>query len=143
MINTLDKSGIDFLIEQEGMKLKSYQDSKGIWTIFVGMTFYPGGEPVKEGDTITEEQGYADFNAVSTDFLNAVGNTNPSINQNQFNALFSLCWNIGVHGYLGSTVHRLVAADPNDPNIGDGFRLWKKPIELLARRNREVELYFS
>lgn len=144
MITELDEEGFNFLSAEEGLVLHPYRDSKGIPTIAIGCTFYPSGKKVTMDDPdITKEQAIDIFNGISGDFLNAVGNTSPNINQNQFNALFSLCWNIGVHGYLTSTARRLVSANPNDPAIGDAFRMWKKPIELLARREREIKLYFS
>lgn len=40
-----------FLMEKEGMRLKAYQDGRGIWTICLGHTL-----GVKPGDTATMEQ---------------------------------------------------------------------------------------
>ena len=64
-----------------------------------------------------------------------------------FNALTSLCFNIGVGAFKGSTVLRLVNVNPKDPGISKAFEMWKKagndPVRLLARRKREATLYFS
>jgi lysozyme len=72
--------------------------------------------------------------------------TRDDISQSQFNALVSLCFNIGIAAFKGSTVLRRVNADPNDPDITQAFLMWKnagnKPV-LLARRKRESALYFS
>jgi lysozyme len=42
--------------QREGLKLKAYPDTKGIATIGYGTIRYPGGSPVKLGDTITQAQ---------------------------------------------------------------------------------------
>jgi len=124
--------------------LHPYKDTKGIPTIAIGNTFYPDGTKVTMSDpTINIKRAYEIFSAVSKDFQKAVSDTNPNLNQNQFNALFSLCYNIGIHAYQNSTVHRLVSANPNDPDIGEAFEMWRNPPELLKRRKREVDLYFS
>jgi lysozyme len=143
----LDQSGFDFLVQEEGLELTAYQDIRKIWTIGIGQTYYADGSPVKEGDTLTEQGAYDLFDATSKEFQSKVSNTNPNLTQNQFSALFSLCWNIGISGYENSTVHRLVSANPEDPNIEQAFYMWKRagnnPTALLGRREREYQLYIS
>lgn len=148
-IKTLDQRGRDFLAKEEGIILKPYLDSVGIPTIGIGCTFYPGGKRVTMQDKpLKDVQAAWDlFDAVNSNFLFTVySTTRDDINQNQFNALLSLCYNIGTAGFKGSTVLKLVNKNPNDPKIGDAFRMWNKaggkPI-LLGRRNREVKMYFS
>lgn len=148
-IKTLDQRGRDFLAKEEGIMLKPYLDSVGIPTIGIGCTFYPGGKRVtmKDKPLKSVQAAWDLFDAVNSNFLFTVySTTRDDINQNQFNALLSLCYNIGPAGFKGSTVLKLVNKNPNDPKIGDAFRMWKnaggKPI-LLGRRNREVKMYFS
>lgn len=147
-IKTADSKGIDFLIKEEGLILRPYKDSAGIWTIGVGNTYYESGERVKEGDPpITKERAIQLLKNVLKFFEKTVwSTTRDDINQNQFNALLSLCYNIGPVGFKGSTVLKLVNKNPNDPKIAGAFEMWKnaggKPI-LLRRRQREVKMYFS
>lgn len=148
-IKTLDQRGRDFLAKEEGIVLKPYLDSVGIPTIGIGCTFYQGGRRVtmKDKPLKNVQAAWDLFDAVNSNFLYTVySTTRDDINQNQFNALLSLCYNIGPAGFKGSTVLKLVNKNPNDPKIGDAFRLWKnaggKPI-LLGRRNREAKMYFS
>lgn len=148
-IKTLDQRGRDFLAKEEGIILKPYLDSVGIPTIGIGCTFYPDGRRVtiKDKPLKNVQAAWDLFDAVNSNFLLTVySTTRDDINQNQFNALLSLCYNIGTAGFKGSTVLRLVNKNPNDPKIADAFRMWKsaggKPI-LLGRRNREVKMYFS
>jgi lysozyme len=72
--------------------------------------------------------------------------TRDDINQNQFDALVSLCFNIGVSAFKGSTVLKRVNKNPQDKTICAAFEMWSKaggkPI-LLKRRQREATLYFS
>lgn len=148
-IKTLDQAGRDFLAKEEGIKLAPYLDSVGIPTLGIGCTYYPGGRKVTMKDKpLKDVQAAWDlFDQVNSNFLFTVySTTRDDINQNQFNALLSLCYNIGPVGFKGSTVLKLVNKNPNDPKIAAGFEMWKnaggKPI-LLARRKREAKLYFS
>lgn len=148
-IKTLDQVGRVFLAKEEGIKLKPYLDSVGIPTIGIGCTFYPGGRRVtmKDKPLANVQAAWDLFDAVNSNFLFTVySTTRDDINQNQFNALLSLCYNIGPIGFKGSTVLKLVNKNPNDPKIAAAFEMWKnaggKPV-LLGRRKREAKLYFS
>jgi|SRR5882757_2749717 len=145
----LDQKGKDFLAKEEGLILHPYQDSKGVWTIGIGNTYYEDGTKVTMKDpSITKDRAYSLFNIVSKQFINNLNKVVKSkITQNQFDALFSLSYNIGITGFNGSTVLRLVNSNTNDLGISEAFKMWKKagndPTALLGRRIREVQLYFS
>lgn len=152
-IRTLDEVGRRFLAKEEGIKLHPYKDDAGIPTIGIGCTWYPGGKKVTMNDPPLPDEAAAWelFDKVNASFLMAVySTTRDDINQNQFNALLSLCYNIGVGDFKKSTVLRLVNERPSDPRIKEAFYMWrfstvngvKKPI-LAARRIREAALYFS
>lgn len=151
-IKVIDQHGIEFLIQEEGMILHPYRDSAGIWTIGVGNTYYESGERVKESDTpITKERAIELFKNILEHFERTVWSaTRDDINQNQFNALLSLCYNIGTGDFKKSTVLKLVNQRPDDPRITEAFYMWrfstingvKKPI-LAQRRIRESKLYFT
>jgi len=152
-IRTLDSVGRDFMAKEEGIMLHVYPDSAGIWTIGIGCTWYPGGKRVTKYDPVlpNEQAAWDLFEKVNEHFLMTVySTTRDDINQNQFNALLSLCYNIGASDFKQSTVLKRVNANPNDPAISDAFYMWrfstidgvKKPI-LAARRKREAQLYFS
>jgi lysozyme len=147
-VKTVSDKGIDFLIKEEGMVLKPYRDSVGIPTIGIGNTYYEDGRRVQMTDKpITKERAISLFKNVLKHYETAVWSvTRDDINQNQFDAMVSLCYNIGVAGFKGSTVVKRVNKDPKDPSIRDAFKMWKnaggKPI-LLKRREREADLYFT
>lgn len=148
-ITQLDTAGLNLIKSFEGCILHPYRDSVGIPTIGYGQTYYPDtGKKVALSDAhITQAEADAMFLQILKPFELAVySTTRDNINQNQFNALVSLTYNIGTGAFKGSTVHRLVNADPNDPNIRGAFLMWKnaggKPI-LLGRRIKEADLYFT
>lgn len=147
-IRFISPNGINFLIKEEGIILKPYRDSVGIPTIGIGCTYYENGQKVKMTDPpITRDRAIGLFKNVLAAYEIAVwSNTRDDINQNQFDALVSICYNIGVNALKGSTLLKRVNANPNDPSINEAFKMWKnaggKPI-LLNRRIREANLYFS
>lgn len=141
----LDANGYKELHEREGLRLKPYLDTRGIATIAIGNTFYPGGRKVTMQDkplTISEAQELgkltADKFALEVDKL-----VKSKVNQNQFNALVSLAYNIGLNGFKNSTVLRKVNVNPNDKSIQDAFMMWTKNKELIGRRKSEVNQYFK
>lgn len=161
-IKKLDKKGLDFLAQEEGLKLKPYLDSKGIPTIGVGCTYYPEktnnpllkGLPLgkkvsmKDKPLASKDVAYALYYEVSGTYETAVWSlTRDDITQNQFNALVCLTYNIGVAGFKDSTVLRLVNQNPSDKNIEAAFEMWHRAgeneWELLPRRKREHKLYFT
>ena len=70
------------------------------------------------------------------------------INQNQFDALVSLSYNIGFGAIKRSHLLKLVNENPNDLQIAIEFLKWRKANGkvikgLETRRQKEVELYFK
>lgn len=87
---------IKFLREVEGVRLKSYQDSKGIWTIGVGHT----GPEVKQNMTITQskvdEYLDEDIGDAMRDLYRSIkSETIDKLTDNQYAALLSFCFNLG------------------------------------------------
>lgn len=141
----LNSIGYKALHEREGLRLKPYLDTQGIPTIAMGNTYYEDGKKVTMQDKeLTIEQAgnlatvTADKFAFQVDSLLKV-----KVNQNQFNALVSLAYNIGITGFRNSTVLRKVNINPNDPTIKEAFLMWTKNPELKGRRESEVKQYFT
>ena len=141
----LNETGHRALELREGLRLKPYLDTQGVPTIAMGNTFYLNGKkvtmldkPLTLNEAKTLARSVADIFANKVDYL-----VTSNINQNQFNALVSLAYNIGIHGFRKSTVLKLVNKNPNDPMISQAFMLWTKNKELIGRRKSEVNQYFS
>lgn len=141
----LDKEGHEALHEREGLRLKPYLDTQGVPTIAMGNTYYLNGDRVTMRDKpLTEEQAEILGTLTANKFAVAVDKLITSeVNQNQFNSLVSLAYNIGINGFKNSTVLRKVNIDPKDRTIKNAFMMWTKNPELIGRRKSEVNQYFS
>jgi len=141
-------SGRTLIYQEEGVKLSAYLDPVGIPTIGVGFTFYPGtGRKVKMGDRITQSECDQIFEEIVKLYEEGIdGAIKVVINQNQFNALVSLCYNIGVYAFTTSTLVRSINIKAPIAEIERWFLAWRfaggDPI-LLARRRREFAVYES
>lgn len=141
-------SGIDLICNFEGKRLMAYDDGVGVWTIGFGTTIYPNGIKVKKGDVCTEAQAKAYMAYDLKKFELAVNNTvNVSLNQNQFDALVSLAYNIGTNAFKNSTlVKKLNAGDIR--GAANQFDVWvkaggKRMQGLVNRRAKEKALFLK
>jgi lysozyme len=130
--------------------LKAYKDTGGIPTIGYGTTIYPDGTRVKMGDEISSEKADEYFIAGLNEAATAVNKrVTKDLNQNQFDALVCLTYNMGSGNLGNSSLLKLVNANPNDPKIKDEFQLYikdksDKPLENNKKRRKfESEVYFS
>ena len=135
--------GIALIKEFEGLRLKAYKCLGGVWTIGYGHT-----AGVKPGMVITEAQAEEYLKEDLFSCENAVNNQKLSINQNQFDALVSLIYNIGIGNFQKSTLLRKARINANDNSIMDEFLRWvyskgRVLPGLQRRRLREMKLYFS
>ena len=144
----LSQNGVNFIKSHEALRLKAYQDSKGVWTIGWGHT-----KNVHPGDVITREQAEQfirdDFawveRTLNTDLV--AGRDKPLVTQNEFDALCSLVFNIGSDAYLDSTVRRKIKQG-DKMAAARAFKMWvysnHKFIQGLAnRRADEVRLFLQ
>ena len=145
----LSTAGATFIAGQEGTKLVAYQDVAGVWTIGAGHT----GD-VTNGDHITQDQAMSLLMMDTARFARAVDFytcKQPETNQNGFDAMVSLAYNIGVNAFLGSSVLRKhMAADWYGAQAA--FLLWdtahidgvlRVVPGLLNRRKKEAALYLK
>lgn len=149
--------GIDLIKKHESLRLRAYRDAVGVWTIGYGHT----GD-VDSGDVITEQQAEELLREDLDIVERTIRSTGLQLNQNQFDALVSFTFNVGIglprshprgpSGFLGSTLLRKARIDANDPSIADEFRKWVKGrvngrlvilSGLVKRREEELKLYFS
>lgn len=141
---TIGQAGIDLIKRFEGCRLESYQDSVGVWTIGYGHT-----QGVYAGQRITQEDAEALLRADLKSFSKKVSLlVGDKVNQQQFDALVSFAYNLGVGNLKSSTLLKRVLANPNDPDIETQFNKWvyaggKILNGLVKRRQAEADLYFS
>jgi len=133
----------------EGFKLSAYRDSIGIPTIGYGNITYADGRRVKMGDKISKDQADGLFKLYADKFAYQVSQLiHSEINQNQFNALVSFAYNLGITNLKNSTLLKKVNANPNDEEIELEFLKWvnaggKRSQGLVNRRVAESKLYFK
>jgi lysozyme len=148
-ITKLDERGRQELKKHEALRLQAYRCPAGVWTIGWGLTFYPDGRRVRPGDIATIDEANRYFDHVLSSFEQGVDNmTRDDITQNQFNALVSFAYNMGLTALRHSTLLSIVNKDPNDPAIAEEFKKWvhaggKKLNGLIKRRKEEAEMYFE
>lgn len=140
--------GINLITSFEDLVLTAYDDGVGVWTIGFGTTFYPNGVKVKKGDVCTKSQAMSFFQHDLRRFEAAVNQAvKVVVNQNQFDALVSLAYNIGDSAFKGSTlVKKLNAKDY--AGAADQFLQWNKGggkvmRGLVHRRAAERELFLK
>jgi lysozyme len=144
----LNKAGKDLIKSFEGLRLSAYKCSANKETIGFGNTFYEDGSPVKMGDTITRERADSLFELIANSFAERVRREVKTIlTDNQFSALVSIAYNIGIGNLQKSTLLRKVNFNPNDPSIRTEFIKWNKAggkvlAGLTRRREAEAKLYF-
>lgn len=145
---TVSAKGIDLICSFEGLRLTAYDDGVGVWTIGFGTIKYPNGVRVKRGDSCTLEQAKSYMKYDLIEFEHTVNSlVKVPLNQNQFDALVSLTYNIGSGAFKSSTLlKKLNLSDCK--GAADQFDVWvnaggKRMQGLANRRAKEKSLFFS
>lgn len=136
-------AGRELIKEFEGFRNVAYQDVVGVWTIGYGFT-----EGVKPGQRMTLGQASARLATELARYEAAVlAACKVPPNQNQFDALCSLAWNIGTSAIARSSV--IKAHNRGDvQSAARAFGLWNKAggkewPGLTRRRAAEAALYLK
>ena len=149
-ISQLSLKGFELIKRFEGLQLKPYRCPAGIPTIGYGNTYYPNGKKVQLTDEpITQSIADKLLESLLPPYEKAVDSfCRDDINQNQFDALVSFAYNLGVGNLQKSTLIKKVNLNPKDVSIADEFLKWNKSNGtvlkgLTTRRQAEADLYFS
>jgi len=146
----LDESGYKLIQEFEGLSLVPYLCSAKVATIGYGNTFYPSGkkvtmqdQPISLATAKWMLKETADKFAADVDKL-----IKSKLTQNQFNALVSFAFNLGITALNKSTLLKKVNINPSDSTIAAEFAKWNKAggkvlNGLTKRRAKEAKLYFA
>lgn len=143
-------AGQNLIKQFEGCVLHPYQDQTGNWTIGWGNRYINGVAVTRETPTLTQTQA-------DQLFLDSLGSYQECVNksvdrgitQNQYDALVSLCYNIGTGAFASS----LLLAHVNAGTVTrQDFLDWVKSRDvktgqlvvlpaLVTRRNKEATYY--
>lgn len=100
----IEPAWYEIISSSEGMKKEAYWDATGkVWTIGMGNTTTPTGEPIKEGDVLTDSQArwYMVYH-VNHKVVATLQRTIPNwdkMNASQHAALTSFAYNLGENFY--------------------------------------------
>lgn len=142
----INQAGLNLIKTHEGCSLKAYPDpgTGGVpWTIGYGST-----RGVKRGDSIT--QGRAE-DLLREDLLTFEAGVEAILfadaTDNQFSALVSFAFNVGLHNLAMSTLLKKFNSD-DYTGAADEFLKWTKAAGkvlpgLVSRRKAERELFLS
>lgn len=154
------RAGAAALVNDEGLRLQSYKDTGGVWTIGYGHTGkLLDGRPVGPGQTITKDEALALFalglTGAETQVNIAAARAGLQLKQHEFDALVSFTFNTGGKwldpGYIMGKA--IKAKDRNA--IGNAFLIYNKDQDphdptkmvevkgLTYRRARERDLFLT
>lgn len=140
--------GYELIKKYEGCQLKAYLCPAKIPTIGYGNTMYENGTKVKIGDEITQQRAEELLQYIGKYFENEIKKlVTCKLSDNQFGALLSFTYNLGVGNLRVSTLLKKINTNPADPTIKDEFLKWNKAggkvlAGLTKRRQSESDLYF-
>lgn len=140
--------GLSLIRQFEGLRREAYKDSVGIWTIGYGHTAAAGLPKPVPGMRVTEVEAEA---ILAVDLgkyeaaVEAALRQEPS--QNQFDAMVSLCFNIGPGNFTRSSVVRAFNAG-DEKAAARAFLAWNRAggrvlAGLTRRREAEKRLFLS
>lgn len=144
----VSQNGVDLIKEFEGLRTHAYLDIAAIPTIGYGHT----GPEVKMGMVITAEKAEQILKADIAKFEEGVMEAvRVVITQNQFDALVSLAFNIGVGAFKKSTAVRRLNKN-NYTGCAEAMQWWNKvtiqgelrvSTGLARRREAEAKLFLT
>ena len=137
-------SNIGIIKEFEGLSLTAYKDVVGIWTIGYGHT-----KTALEGMRITAA-GAELLLRSDLEWVEGVLNNSVKVplNQDEYDALASLVYNIGGPAFKRSTILRMLNNGADRVDVANEFLRWNKAggkvvKGLTNRRERERQLFLG
>lgn len=132
-------SGKKLIKEFEGFRATAYLCPAGVWTVGYGTTRI-GGKPVKDGTKITTEEAETFLEQDLKRFEDGVNRlVQVEITQNQFDALVSFVYNLGIGSLQKSTLLKKLNAGLF-AEAAEQFLKWDKSdgksLPGLARRRK-------
>lgn len=137
----INAAGLQLIKDSEGLRLESYRDPVGIWTVGYGST----GAHVKPRMKITPAAAEDLLLEDLRRFERCVAEICPDATDNQFAAMVSLAFNIGCDAFRRSTLAKMHAQGRHKLAQAQ-FARWifaggRKLPGLIKRRAREAALY--
>lgn len=134
---------VDLVKEFEGFRAEAYLCPAKVWTVGYGTT-----ENVHPGDVVNKQEAEE---LLMNDLIEAAAAIDDlvdvEINQQQYDALTSLIYNIGREAFRNSTLLRLLNAGKGVHEVGTQFLRWNKAggkvLPGLSRRRAAEAVLFE
>ncbi len=142
------KAGLELIKSFEGLGLKAYLCPSGVLTIGYGHTGMVRGSKITPHTTITPEEAEALLKEDLKRYEKAVNSlVKVPLNSNQFDALVSFVFNIGINAFSTSTLLTLLN-NGDYKGASQQFKRWiyvggKKVLEGLKKRRTAEEKLFN
>lgn len=142
----VNEKGLALIRQCEGFRGRAYRDAVGVWTIGFGHTSMAGAPEVKPGLVVSRDKASQILARDVEMFAEGIANViTTELNDNQFSALVSFAYNVGLGNFKKSSV--LKAVNANDVEaVPRRLALWSKAggrvlPGLVKRRAAEAELF--
>lgn len=142
----VNEATLEIIKSFEGWRDTAYKDAIGVWTIGFGHTSMAGPPEVKPGMKITKAEGEAILARDLVKYENAIRNyVRVPLNDNQFGALVSWCYNVGPGNVAKSTLVKRLNAGQYDA-VSTELAKWNRAggkvlAGLTRRRKAEASLF--
>ncbi len=142
----VNAGGLALIKASEGFRAKAYLCPANVWTIGYGHTAMAGPPDVVKGHIMTQAEAEEVLGRDVTQFANQIAPLiRTRLNDNQFSALVSFAYNVGVGGFRSSSVLRAVNAG-DFAAVPRRLQLWVKAggrvlPGLVKRRASEAQLF--
>lgn len=138
----LSNSGLQKIIQREGVFLHTYKDTVGVLTIGTGHTSEAGPPKVTPGMVITKQQNDDILRKDLAPIEKQVNSTvKVPITQNQYDALVSIIFNVGPKFLTSTCMKKLNKKDYK--GAAEAIMLWNKPSEIIGRRQTEKKQFLT
>lgn len=144
----INQAGIEMIKSFEGLKLHSYQDGGGVWTIGYGHT---GPNVVKGLEWFVSTADMmlrVDIARFEEFLIKWLADYKVTLNDNEFSALIAFIFNIGCGAFNKSTMAKLIYNKSPKADIAKQFIRWNKDNGkvvpgLTRRREAEAVLFLK
>lgn len=137
--------GLIALASHEGVALTKYLDSVGVCTIGIGATRYEVPDLAKWpwDKAITVQEAFDLLKQSIVKYEIYIHNAlEVNLEQHEFDALVSICYNIGPRAATSTFMKRINSYQSKD-SIAKAILMWNKPPEIIGRRKKEVDLFVN
>lgn len=144
----LNQAGLKLIKDFEGFRAKAYLCPAKVWTIGYGHTSAAGDPKVVKGMTVTRAEAVEILKRDLAKYEGAVKRAiKKTMNENEYAAMVSLCYNIGPGAFAKSSVVKFFNAGKKQ-EAANAFGKWIKANKkilpgLVRRRAAETALFLT